>query len=43
MWLLAVEALSAFFLFVFIVWWTMFSGKKPSNKNTKKSDQTTQK
>lgn len=30
MWLLAIEALGAFFLFALIVWWTMFSGKKPS-------------
>lgn len=40
MWLLAVEALGAFGLFAFIVWWTMFSGKKPSNKNTKKTSET---
>lgn len=32
MWLLAVEALGAFFLFAFIVWWTMFSGQKPPSK-----------
>lgn len=29
MWLLLLEALFALFLLVFIVWWTMFSGKKP--------------
>ena len=29
MWLLMLEAGSAMFLLVFIVWWTMFSGKKP--------------
>lgn len=23
------EAVAAFFIFVFIVWWTMFSGAKP--------------
>jgi hypothetical protein len=43
MWLLAVEALGAFSLFAFIVWWTMFSGKKPSNKNTKKTSETDKK
>ncbi|HEX7636608.1 MAG TPA: hypothetical protein VF427_15215 [Noviherbaspirillum sp.] len=30
MWLLMLEAGVALFLLVFIVWWTMFSGKKPS-------------
>lgn len=39
MWLLAVEALGAFCLFAFIVWWTMFSGKKSSNKKTKKTSE----
>jgi hypothetical protein len=29
MWLLALEAGVAFGLFIFIVWWTMFSGRKP--------------
>lgn len=29
MWLLMLEAGVALFLMVFIVWWTMFSGKKP--------------
>ncbi len=29
MWLLLLEAGVALFLLVFIVWWTMFSGKKP--------------
>jgi hypothetical protein len=29
MWLLLVEAGVAAFLLVFIVWWTMFSGRKP--------------
>jgi len=42
MWLLAVEALGAFCLFAFIVWWTMFSGKKPSSKNTKNDRETDQ-
>ncbi len=30
MWLLMLEAGVALFLLVFIVWWTMFSGKKPT-------------
>ena len=30
MWFLFIEAGVAFFLLVFIVWWTMFSGKKPA-------------
>jgi hypothetical protein len=29
MWLLMLEAGIALVLLVFIVWWTMFSGKKP--------------
>jgi hypothetical protein len=33
MWLLMLEAGMAMFLLVFIVWWTMFSGKKPDNSN----------
>jgi hypothetical protein len=28
MWLLALEACGATLLFIFIVWWTMFSGRK---------------
>jgi hypothetical protein len=30
MWVLMLEAIVAFFLLVFIVWWTMYSGKKPT-------------
>ncbi|MDI3295346.1 hypothetical protein [Janthinobacterium tructae] len=30
MWILMIEALVAFFLLAFIVWWTMYSGKKPT-------------
>ena len=30
MWLLLVEAGVAFFLLVFIVWWTMYQGEQPS-------------
>jgi hypothetical protein len=29
MWLLALEACGATLLFIFFVWWTMFSGRKP--------------
>jgi hypothetical protein len=29
MWMLMLEAGVALFLLVFIVWWTMFSGRKP--------------
>jgi hypothetical protein len=29
MWLLLLEAGIALFLLLFIVWWTMFSGRKP--------------
>jgi hypothetical protein len=36
MWLLAIEAMGAFFLFAFIVWWTMFSGKKSQRHNNQK-------
>lgn len=31
MWILMVEAGAAFFLLVFIVWWTMYSGRKPDS------------
>jgi hypothetical protein len=30
MWLLLLEAGVALFLLIFIVWWTMFSGKNPT-------------
>lgn len=41
MWLLMLEALGAFFLLAFIVWWTMYSGRKPDPRDQKKrlSDQ----
>lgn len=42
MWLLMLEAGVALFLLVFIVWWTMFSGKKPApppqNKESGRND-----
>ena len=31
MWILMIEAGVALFLLVFIVWWTMYSGKKPTD------------
>ncbi|MBX9869050.1 MAG: hypothetical protein K2X63_04575 [Burkholderiaceae bacterium] len=48
MWLLALEAAVAFGMFIFIVWWTMFSGRKPDlppqqssiEKKSSTSDQT---
>jgi hypothetical protein len=33
MWLLMIEAGIALFLLVFIVWWTMFSGPKPTDEH----------
>jgi hypothetical protein len=33
MWILLLEAGAALFLLVFIVWWTMFSGREPE-RNT---------
>jgi hypothetical protein len=32
MWILMAEAGVALFLLVFIVWWTMYSGKKPTDQ-----------
>lgn len=32
MWLLILEALTALALLLFIVWWTMFSGRRPEPK-----------
>jgi hypothetical protein len=32
MWILMIEAGVALFLLVFIVWWTMYSGKKPTSR-----------
>jgi hypothetical protein len=37
MWLLMLEAGVALFLLVFIVWWTMFSGRKPSQRPQQKT------
>lgn len=37
MWLLMLEAGVALFLLVFIVWWTMFSGREPTKVTQQKS------
>jgi hypothetical protein len=37
MWILMVEAGVALFLLVFIVWWTMFSGKRPDHTAPQKT------
>jgi hypothetical protein len=34
MWLLIVEALAALGLLVFIVWWTMFAGRRKGERLT---------
>jgi hypothetical protein len=33
MWLIVLEALLALGLFLFIVWWTMFHGRKPPDRD----------
>ena len=38
MWMLMLEAGVALFLPVFIVWWTMFSGRQPERRNDDKKD-----
>lgn len=38
MWLLALEAFGAFFIFVFIIWWTMFSGRPSQQKKRTQKD-----
>tara|TARA_R110002073_G_scaffold286193_2_gene450716 strand:- start:2644 stop:2754 length:111 start_codon:yes stop_codon:yes gene_type:complete len=35
MWVIAIEAILALSLFVFIIWWTMFSGKKKDDDEKK--------
>lgn len=37
MWLLVLEAGIALLMLIFIVWWTMFSGKKPEQPATQKA------
>jgi len=34
-WILLIEAAVALGLFLFIIWWTMFSGKKKDNDDTR--------
>jgi len=38
-WLLLVEAALALGLFIFIIWWTMFSGKKKDKDNKDNTDE----
>jgi hypothetical protein len=38
MWILMLEVAAAFFLLVFIVWWTMFSGRPESRKRPPRRD-----
>lgn len=33
MWLIFVEALAALLILIFIVWWTMFSGRKRGERD----------
>ncbi|MCS0584258.1 hypothetical protein NX784_21935 [Massilia pinisoli] len=40
MWILMLEAGTALFLLVFIVWWTMFAGRKPERPPTTKNNDT---
>jgi hypothetical protein len=39
-WVFVLEAGVALFLLVFIVWWTMFSGRKPPSSTPPKKDDT---
>ena len=39
MWILMLEAGVALFLLVFIVWWTMYSGKKPTDHTPRITDE----
>ncbi|MFM7849384.1 MAG: hypothetical protein ACKO8N_12660 [Rubrivivax sp.] len=38
MWLLILEALGALALLVFLVWWTMFSGRKRGERQDQDPD-----
>jgi hypothetical protein len=38
MWILMLELGAAFFLLVFIVWWTMFSGRPENRKRPLRED-----
>jgi len=35
MWVLAIESALALGLFIFVIWWTMFSGKKKDDEKNK--------
>jgi cytoskeletal protein RodZ len=39
MWLFILEAFAALLLFVFIIWWTMFSGRKNGELQDESQDQ----
>ncbi|MDN4054692.1 hypothetical protein QPK32_16550 [Massilia sp. YIM B02763] len=39
MWILLLEAGVALFLLVFIVWWTMFAGRKPEQQQEQEREQ----
>ncbi|MDB5991553.1 MAG: hypothetical protein JWQ10_2956 [Herbaspirillum sp.] len=42
MWLVILEATAAFFIFAFIIWWTMYHGREPElNDPTEKSQTAT--
>ena len=38
MWLLLLEALGALLILVFIVWWTMFSGRRRGERQADESE-----
>lgn len=38
MWLILLEALAALLVLIFIVWWTMFSGRKNGERNRAHDD-----
>lgn len=38
MWLILLEALAALLVLIFIVWWTMFSGRKSGERNQPHND-----
>ena len=37
MWLILLEALGALLILIFIVWWTMFSGRKDGDRQDERS------
>lgn len=39
MWMLILEAFAVLLLFVFMIWWTMFSGRKNGELESKSQDQ----